>query len=140
VINVGVIGYGYWGPNLVRNLFEVAETQVIAVSDMRQDRLDQVKSRYPSVEVSTDYRTLLDNPMIDAIAIATPVHTHYDLALQALQSGNHVMVEKPMTSSSKQALHLIDEAARRNLTLLVDHTFVYTGAVRKIKAIAESGQ
>jgi predicted dehydrogenase len=140
VINVGVIGYGYWGPNLVRNLFEVAETRVVAVSDMRQDRLDQVKSRYPSVEVSTDYRRLLDDPRIDAIAIATPVHTHYQLALQALQSGKHVMVEKPMTSSSEQALHLIEEATRRNLTLLVDHTFVYTGAVRKIKAIADSGQ
>jgi predicted dehydrogenase len=140
MINVGVIGYGYWGPNLVRNLFEVAETQVVAVSDMRQERLDLVKSRYPSVEVSTNFRRLLDNPKIDAIAIATPVHTHYELALQALQSGKHVIVEKPMTSSSDEALHLIDEAARRNLTLMVDHTFVYTGAVRKIKAIAESGQ
>src|SRR3981081_113095 len=111
VINVGVIGYGYWGPNLVRNLFEVAETQVVAVSDMRQDRLEQVKSRYPSVEVSPDFRQLLSNPKIDAIAIATPVHTHYELALQALQSGKNVMVEKPMTSSSEQAIHLIEEAA-----------------------------
>lgn len=140
MINFGVIGYGYWGPNLVRNLFEVADTQVIAVSDMRQDRLNAVSSRYPSVEVSTDFNDLLNNPNIDAIAIATPVSTHYDLALQALKAGKHVMVEKPMTSSSEQAMHLIDEAARRNLTLLVDHTFVYTGAVRKIKDIADSGQ
>ncbi len=140
MINFGVIGYGYWGPNLVRNLFEVADTQVIAVSDMRQDRLNAVSSRYPSVEVSTDFNDLLNNPNIDAIAIATPVSTHYELALQALQAGKHVMVEKPMTSSSEQAMHLIDEAARRNLTLLVDHTFVYTGAVRKIKDIADSGQ
>ena len=140
MINFGVIGYGYWGPNLVRNLFEVADTQVIAVSDMRQDRLNAVSSRYPSVEVTTNFTDLLDNPDIDAIAIATPVSTHYELALQALQAGKHVMVEKPMTSSSEQALHLIDEAARRNLTLLVDHTFVYTGAVRKIKDIADSGQ
>lgn len=139
MINVGVIGYGYWGPNLVRNLFEVAETRVLAVSDMRPDRLEQVKLRYPSVQVSTDFQDLLDNPRIDAIAIATPVHTHFDLALRALQSGKHVMVEKPMTSTSEEALRLIDEAARRNLTLLVDHTFVYTGAVRKIKAIADSG-
>ena len=87
MINVGVIGYGYWGPNLVRNLFEVPETQVVAVSDMRQERLDQVRSRYPSVEVSTDFHQLLNNPKIDAIAIATPVSTHYDLALQALRSG-----------------------------------------------------
>ncbi|WP_213806332.1 Gfo/Idh/MocA family oxidoreductase [Granulicella sp. dw_53] len=140
MINVGVIGYGYWGPNLVRNLFEVAETQVVAVSDMRADRLEQVKLRYPSVIVSTNFQDLLDNPNINAIAIATPVHTHYDLALRALQSGKHVMVEKPMTSTSEQALHLIDQAARRKLTLLVDHTFVYTGAVRKIKAIADSGK
>ncbi len=140
VINFGVIGYGYWGPNLVRNLFEVADTQVIAVSDMRQDRLNAVSSRYPSVEVSTDFNDLLNNPNIDAIAIATPVSTHYELALQALKAGKHVMVEKPMTSSSEQAMHLIDEAASRNLTLLVDHTFVYTGAVRKIKDIADSGQ
>lgn len=139
MINVGVIGYGYWGPNLVRNLFEVAETQVVAVSDMRPERLEQVKRRYPSVEVSTDFQDLLDNTKIDAIAIATPVHTHYELALRALRSGKHVMVEKPMTSTSEEALRLIDEADRRNLTLLVDHTFVYTGAVRKIKAIADSG-
>jgi predicted dehydrogenase len=140
VINVGVIGYGYWGPNLVRNLFEVEETQVAAVSDMRQDRLDIVKSRYPSVEVSTNYRDLLNNPKIDAIAIATPVHTHFELGLQALQSGKHVLVEKPMASSSEEVMRLIDEADKRKLTLMVDHTFVYTGAVRKIKAIADSGK
>lgn len=139
MVRVGVIGYGYWGPNLVRNLFEVAETQVIAVSDMRPERLAQVTQRYPTVAVSTDVEDLFNNPDIDAIAIATPVHTHYELALRALQHGKHVMVEKPMTSTSEQALHLIDEAARRKLTLLVDHTFVYTGAVRKIKAIADSG-
>jgi predicted dehydrogenase len=140
VINVGVIGYGYWGPNLVRNLFEVEETQVTAVSDMRQDRLDVVKSRYPSIEVSTDYLDLLNNPKIDAIAIATPVHTHFELCLQALQSGKHVLVEKPMASSSEEVMILIDEAEKRKLTLMVDHTFVYTGAVRKIKAIADSGK
>src|ERR1700742_3303173 len=111
MLNFGVIGYGYWGPNLVRNLFEVAETQVVAVSDMREDRLEQVKSRYPSGEVTTGFHRLLNNPKIDAIAIATPVHTHYDLALQALQSGKHVMVEKPMASSSEEAMRLIDEAS-----------------------------
>jgi predicted dehydrogenase len=138
VINFGVIGYGYWGPNLVRNLFEVSETQVVAISDMRQDRLSLAKSRYPSVEITTDFHDLLNDPNIDAIAIATPVFTHYDLAMQALQSGKHVMVEKPMTSTSEQATRLIDEAARRNLVLMVDHTFVYTGAVRKI--IVDSGK
>jgi predicted dehydrogenase len=140
VVNFGVVGYGYWGPNLVRNLFEVPETQVIAVSDMNKDRLKLVKSRYPSIQVTTDFHEMLSNPTIDAIAIATPVFTHYDLALQALQSGKHVMVEKPMTSTSEQAMQLIDEAAHRNLVLMVDHTFVYTGAVRKIKEIADSGK
>ena len=140
MVNIGVIGYGYWGPNLVRNIFEVPHTQVLAVSDMRPDRLAQVKLRYPSVEVSTDYMDLLRNPKIDAIAIATPVHTHFELALQALRAGKHVMVEKPMASSSEEALQLIEEADARKLTLMVDHTFVYTGAVRKIKAIADSGQ
>jgi predicted dehydrogenase len=140
VIRFGVVGYGYWGPNLVRNLFEVSETEVVAVSDKREDRLKQVASRYPSVEVTTEFQDLLDNPCIDAIAIATPVSTHYKLALQALQAGKHVIVEKPMASTSEQALHLIDEAARRRLTLLVDHTFVYTSAVREIKDIVESGR
>ncbi|MBW4028547.1 MAG: Gfo/Idh/MocA family oxidoreductase [Acidobacteria bacterium] len=139
VINVGVIGYGYWGPNLVRNLFEVVETQVIAVSDLNEARLAQVTSRFPSVSVTTDYRDLLNNPLIDAIAIATPVATHFELALAALRSGKHVFVEKPMTATSEQALWLIEEATKRNLTLMVDHTFVYTGAVRKIKSIVDSG-
>lgn len=140
MVNFGVVGYGYWGPNLVRNLFEVSETQVVSVSDMNPERLKLVKSRYPSIETTTDFQQLLDNPKIDAIAIATPVFTHYELALQALQSGKHVMVEKPMTSTSEQAMRLIDEAERRNLVLMVDHTFVYTGAVRKIKEIADSGK
>jgi predicted dehydrogenase len=140
VINVGVIGYGYWGPNLVRNLFEVADAQVVAVSDIRPERLTQARSRYPSLELTTNFDQLLSNPNIDAIAIATPVSTHYDLASQALRKGKHVMVEKPMASSSEQAMRLIDEAASRNLVLMVDHTFVYTGAVRKIKEIADSGK
>lgn len=139
VLNFGVIGYGYWGPNLVRNLFEVAGTNVVAVSDMREERLAQVTSRYPSVVVTTNYRDLLRNPRIDAIAIATPVSTHFELALAALQSGKHVFVEKPMTATSEQAMVLIEEAEKRNLTLMVDHTFVYTGAVRKIKEVVDSG-
>lgn len=140
MVNFGVAGYGYWGPNLVRNLFEAPETQIIAVSDMNVDRLKLVKSRYPSVNLFTDFQEMLRDPKIDAIAIATPVSTHYELALQALQHGKHVIVEKPMTSTSEQAMRLIDEAERRNLVMMVDHTFVYTGAVRKIKEIADSGK
>ena len=140
MVKIGVIGYGYWGPNLVRNFFEVSETQVVAVSDMRDDRLKLVKSRYPGVEVTNSVRSLLENPEIDAIAIATPVSTHYELALAALEHGKHVMVEKPMTSSAEQAIHLVDEAERRNRVLMVDHTFVYTGAVRKIKELVTAGK
>jgi predicted dehydrogenase len=140
VVTFGVVGYGYWGPNLVRNLFEAPETHVVVVSDMNPERLKLAKNRYPSVEVTTDVQQLFNNPKVDAIAIATPVFTHYDLALQALRSGKHVMVEKPMTSTSEQAMRLIDEADRRKLVLMVDHTFVYTGAVRKIKEIADSGR
>lgn len=139
LINVGVIGYGYWGPNLVRNLFELPETHVVAVSDLQEERLAQVTSRFPSVAVTTDYNDLLNNPLIDAIAIATPVSTHFALALAALRSGKHVFLEKPMTATSEQAIRLIEEAEKRNLTLMVDHTFVYTGAVRKIKQVIDSG-
>lgn len=139
MIRIGVIGYGYWGPNLVRNFIETSETKVVAVADMKQDRLDLVQRRYPGVEVTNDYRDILKNPTIDAVAISTPVSTHFTLALEALQAGKHVLVEKPMTRTSQEALRLIDEADRRNLVLMVDHTFVYTSAVRKIHELIEKG-
>lgn len=131
-INIGVIGYGYWGPNLVRNFAEIPGAQVTSVSDFKPELLAKAQARYPSIKVTTDSRDLLKDPTIDAIAIATPVSTHYDLALAALQAGKHVLVEKPMTTTSEQAMRLIDEAEKRNLVLMVDHTFVYTGAVRKM--------
>ena len=133
MIYIGVIGYGYWGPNLVRNFVESPDTQVIAVADMKSDRLQLAARRYPGIETAHDYRELLKNPKIDAVAISTPVSTHFHLAMEALQAGKHVLVEKPMTADSDQAMRLIDEAARRNLVLMVDHTFVYTGAVRKMR-------
>ncbi len=139
MIRIGIIGYGYWGPNLVRNLAETPGAQVVAVSDLRQDRLASVQSRYPTISTTTDCRDLFCNSAIDAIVVATPVSTHFELALQALQSGRHVLVEKPIVSTLEQGLRLLDEATRRNLTLMVDHTFVYTGAVRKIKEITTSG-
>jgi predicted dehydrogenase len=139
LIRVGVIGYGYWGPNLVRNFFEAPSTQVACVSDLRDDRLAVLSSRYPSVKLTRDFRELIDDPSIDAVAIATPVSTHYDLALRALQQGKHVLVEKPLASDTSQVQHLMDVAQKRNLVLMVDHTFVYTGAVRKIRELVESG-
>jgi predicted dehydrogenase len=139
MVNVGVIGYGYWGPNLVRNFVESPDTQVIAVADMKSDRLQLAARRYPGIETVNDHRDLLKNPKIDAIAISTPVSTHFPLAMEALQAGKHVLVEKPMTADSEQALRLIDEAARRNLVLMVDHTFVYTGAVRKMRDLITTG-
>lgn len=139
MIRIGVIGYGYWGPNLVRNFVEAPETQVVAVADTKQDRLNLVQQRYPSVEVMTDYRDLLKHPDVDAVAISTPVSSHFPLALEALRAGKHVLVEKPMTSSSEEALTLIEEAERRGLVLMVDHTFVYTGAVRKIRELIDRG-
>jgi predicted dehydrogenase len=133
MINIGVIGYGYWGPNLVRNFSEIPGVQVQTVSDFKPELLAKVQGRYPKMNVTTDCRDIFTDPKIDAVAIATPVSTHFDLALAALQAGKHVLVEKPMTVSSEQAMRLIDEAEKRNLVLMVDHTFVYTGAVRKMR-------
>ena len=139
MIGVGVVGYGYWGPNLVRNFAEAAETQIVGVSDLRPHRLALAQKRYPAIQVSEDYQTLLANPDVHAIAISTPVSTHFPLAMQALQAGKHILVEKPLASSSAQAESLIEEADRRKLVLMVDHSFVYTGAVRKIGEIIRSG-
>ena len=139
MITVGVIGYGYWGPNLVRNFADVPGGNVGFVTDMRAERLSQVRGRYPAVRVSTDYRELIKDPAIDAVAIATPVSSHFDLALAALRAGKHVLVEKPMTATADQSLALIDEAEKRGLVLMVDHTFVYTSAVKKIRELTQGG-
>jgi predicted dehydrogenase len=135
MIGIGVVGYGYWGPNLVRNFAETADSRVVVVSDLRPDRLALARQRYPHVETTTEWRALVASPRVDAVAIATPVSTHFELALAALEAGKHVFVEKPLAASSDEALRLIDAAAARNLVLMVDHTFVYTGAVRKIQEL-----
>ena len=131
-INIGVIGYGYWGPNLVRNFSEISGAKVKTVSDFNQELLAKAQARYPAIQTTTNCQDIFADSKIDAVAIATPVSTHFDLALAALQAGKHVLVEKPMTTTSEQAIRLIDEAEKRNLVLMVDHTFVYTGAVRKM--------
>jgi len=140
MIGIGVIGYGYWGPNLVRNFAEAKDARVVAVCDRRPQRLALAQSRYPAIRTYTDEKELLAAPDIDAVAIATPVHTHFDVAMAALQAGKHVLVEKPMAVSAEQAQRMIDEAEKRKLQLMVDHTFIYTPAVRKIKQIITDGE
>ena len=140
VIGVGVVGYGYWGPNLVRNFAGIAGARVVAVSDLNGERLAQAEARYPGIRTTRDFLELLRDPAVDAVAIATPISTHFSLALQALQAGKHVLVEKPLAPSSDEALRLIDEADRRRRVLMVDHTFLYTGAVRKIRELVETGR
>lgn len=132
MIRVGVVGYGYWGPNLVRNFMAQEGSDVVVVSDINPGRLARVSVLYPSVRTTTDIQDLINDPSVDAVVVATPVRTHFDIAMAALKAGKHVLVEKPMTSSVVQAQQLIDEAERRSRILLVDHTFVYTGAVRKM--------
>jgi len=138
-VRVGVIGYGYWGPNLVRNFGETPGAQVWSVSDTRPELLSQAHARYPAINVTTDSHALIADPAIDAVVIMTPVSTHFDLALEALQAGKHVLVAKPIATNSEQATRLIDEAQARGLVLMVDHTFIYTGAVRRIKELVDSG-
>ena len=139
MIKIGVIGYGYWGPNLVRTFAEAQHGTVVAVSDLDPKKLATVNKRYPAVKTTNDFQDLLRNPEIDAIAIATPVSTHFEFGMAALKAGKHVWLEKPMTETSLQARKLCDEAAKRNLTVFVDHTFVYTGAVRKMGDVIKSG-
>lgn len=139
MIRVGVIGYGYWGPNIVRNLHALDSIRVEAVCDKSEAALSRVRKSYPAMKTCTDPSEILTSPTIDAVAVITPVWTHYELAKAALQNGKHVFVEKPFTSNSKQAEELIELAARKNLTIMVDHTFLFTGAVRKIRELTESG-
>jgi predicted dehydrogenase len=139
-VGVAVVGAGYWGPNLVRNFFDTADCRMLTVCDASPARLAEMKRRYPSVAGTTSFDDLLADPAIDAIALATPVETHAPLAEKALRAGKHVLVEKPMTTTTADAERLIALAAERKLVLMVDHTFVYTGAVRHIKGMIERGE
>jgi predicted dehydrogenase len=139
MIRVGVIGYGYWGPNIVRNLHGLDSTRVEMIADKNPAALARARKAYPSVCTTPDAGEVLQSSNIDAVAIITPVWAHYELAKQALENGKHVFIEKPFTSNSRQAEALIELAARKNLTIMVDHTFLFTGAVRKIRELADSG-
>jgi predicted dehydrogenase len=139
MVKFGVVGYGYWGPNVVRNLDRLDEADVIAVCDKSPAARRKVAKAYPDVLVTDDARDLMASPEIDAIAVVTPVWTHYELAKAALQNGKHIFVEKPFTTNAAQAEELIELAARKNLKIMVDHTFLFTGAVQKIKQLLQEG-
>ncbi|MBP7557260.1 MAG: Gfo/Idh/MocA family oxidoreductase [Chitinophagaceae bacterium] len=136
-ISIGVIGYGYWGPNIVRNFFNVSNCTVKKVADARPERLNQLHKIFPGIEGVASADDILQDPTIDAVVIVTPVFTHFELARKALLQGKHVLVEKPMTASVAEADELMNLAEQKGCTLMVDHTFLYTGAVSKIKELID---
>lgn len=138
MIGIAVIGYGYWGPNLVRNFADIPDAKLLWVCDLQTERLAGVRRRYPAVEVTEDIDRVLADPNVDAVAIATPVSSHFGLAMRALKASKSVFVEKPITETADEAERLIAEADRRGLVLAVDHTFIHTGAVRKMRDIIRS--
>lgn len=140
MIKIGLIGYGYWGPNLARNFYNNPDFELSAICDFSPDRLQAAGSLYPKAKALSQVEEIFDDKQLDAIAIATPVSTHFDLAKKAFLSGKHVWLEKPMTEKVEQAEELIELAEKKNKVLLVDHTFVYTGAVRKIKELINKGE
>jgi predicted dehydrogenase len=139
VVKFGVVGYGYWGPNVVRNLDQLDGSEVVAVCDKSPTARKRIHKSYPHIKVVAETADLMSSTDIDAIAIVTPVWTHYELTKAALQNGKHVFVEKPFTSDSAQAEELINLAAKKNLKIMVDHTFLFTGAVKKIGQLLDEG-
>ncbi len=140
MVKIGVIGFGYWGPNLVRNFFALPNCEIKMIVDAREQRLKEVKKYYPSIGVSKFTKDILRDTSIDAVLIATPVSTHFQIAKEALDQGKHVLIEKPMTSSLHHAQKLVDQAMKRKKVLMVDHTFLYTDAVVKIKECLDSSE
>jgi predicted dehydrogenase len=137
VIRIGVIGYGYWGPNIVRNFHAHESSQVVVVCDKSPNCQDRLRKAHPSIPFTTDENDVLKSTEVDVVAVVTPVWTHYDLAKRALENGKHVFVEKPFTCSVAEAEELIELADRKNLKIMVDHTFLFTGAVKKIKELVD---
>ena len=138
MIRIGVIGYGYWGPNIVRNLYNARGARITSICDVNPDLLERAQSAYPSLQTTTNCEEILSSPNIDAVAIITPVSTHFSLAKRALENGKHVFVEKPLTSSVSQVEQLIELADKQHLIIMVDHTFLFTGAVRKIRDLIDN--
>lgn len=137
---VGVIGAGYWGPNLIRNFIQLNRSTVKLVADLDKARLVHMQELYPTIATTVDYKDLLNDKEIEIVAVATPVHTHFCLASEALQAGKHVFVEKPLAASTEEAKQLVALAEKHKRKLMVGHTFIYTAAVRKMKEIVDSGE
>ena len=140
MLNIGVVGYGYWGPQVVRNFHSVEGARVVAVCDKRPDLLKKVKQTYPTIEVTGDVSDIVNSPRIDAVAVVTPVWTHFELAKTALENGKHVFVEKPFTSTSGQGAELVELGRKKNLRIMVDHTFLFTGAVKKMRQLIDNDE
>ena len=138
-MNFGVIGFGYWGPNVVRNLANLDGSQVLCIAEVSQEARRRAQKAYPGVKVTADASEVLASPEIDAVAVITPVWTHYELTKAALENGKHVFVEKPFTSTTAQGEELIELAQRKNLRIMVDHTFLFTGAIKKICQLLNEG-
>jgi predicted dehydrogenase len=139
LVRIGVIGYGYWGPNITRNLAGLEQCLVTAICDRNPAAVKRAGRLYPGMHITTDVAEVLNSPDIDAVAVVTPVWTHFDIAKAALENGKHVFVEKPFTSTPHQAEQLIELAERKNCRLMVDHTFLFGGAVRKIRELVDNG-
>jgi predicted dehydrogenase len=138
-VRVAIVGLGYWGPNLVRNLHELPEAEVVGICDLHDERLEHVGRLYPGVERTRDFTSLLEDPGVDAVVVATPVSTHFELAAAALEAGKHVLVEKPMAASSEEALALVALADAKGVLLMPGHTFVYSPSVNVVRDLIRSG-
>lgn len=139
-VRVGLVGYGYWGPNIARNFSELSGASVVAICDLDEALLKKAAVRHPGAGLTCHHEAVTTSPDCDAVAVVTPVSTHYEIARSALQNGKHVFVEKPFTASADEAEELVELASSKGLVLMVDHTFLFTGAVRKIKELTEAGK
>ena len=140
VLRIGLVGCGYWGPNLLRNFHDLPTSQVVAICDVRPNRLEPLAKKFPSVQFTTRYQELLENSSVDAVVIATPVSTHYEIASRALRAGKHVLVEKPLTATTREGILLNQLAARHERVLMVGHTFEYHPAVLKVSELLKKGE
>jgi len=140
MINVAVVGLGHWGPNLARNIAALPDAHLYALCDIRTDRLEHVGRQYPAAKRQADFDAVLRDPDVDAVIIATPVHTHFELAFAALRAGKHVLVEKPLAQTNAQCQELISLSKKNGRILMVGHVFLYNAAVRKVKEYIQSGE